>query len=115
MEYTIQSGDSLYQLSIKFGIPLAELMAANPQLQNPDLIYSGQIITIPQGTIPKSRDKYRLPEPYPKIRVVGKNPFYAQILLEDYAGKVSETTYCDTQQQPWTPLYVEYFDFDPCA
>lgn len=166
MEYTIQSGDSLYQLATKFGIPLAELIAANPQLQNPDLVYPGQIIAIPQGTTPKTRDKYRLPDPYPEIRVVGKNPFYAQLLLDDYAGKVSETTaimqyvhhhmemeatpgwqemadllegvsivemehmemlgetiillgecprYCDSQQQPWTPLYVEYCDFDPCS
>jgi len=23
--------------------------------------------------------------------------------------------YCDVQQQPWTPLYIEYLDFNPCA
>ena len=166
MEYTIQPGDSLYQLSKKYGVPLAELIAANPQLQDPELIFPGQIITIPQVTTPKPHDKYRLPEPYPEVKVAGKNPYYAQLLLDDYAGKVSETTaimqyvhhhmemeampgwqeaadleegvsivemehlemlgetiillggiprYCDGQQQPWGPHYVEYLDFDPCA
>lgn len=30
--------------------------------------------------------------PYPEVRVVKPNAFYAQLLLEDYAGQVSETT-----------------------
>ncbi len=38
------------------------------------------------------RRKYTLPVPYPEPRVVGPNAFYAQLLLEDYAGMVSEQT-----------------------
>ncbi|MFZ5648529.1 MAG: ferritin-like domain-containing protein [Bacillota bacterium] len=33
-----------------------------------------------------------LPEPYPEIRVVRQNQYYAMLLLEDYAGMVSEMT-----------------------
>jgi bacterioferritin len=51
-----------------------------------------QIITIPQNASPKPYDKYRVSEPYPDICVAGKNPYYTQLLFDDYAGKVSETT-----------------------
>lgn len=33
-----------------------------------------------------------LPDPYPEPRVTGKNRQYAMLLLEDYAGTISETT-----------------------
>ncbi|SHF41334.1 bacterioferritin [Desulfofundulus australicus DSM 11792] len=36
--------------------------------------------------------KCAYPAPYPEIRVVKQNPYYARLLLEDYAGAVSETS-----------------------
>lgn len=36
--------------------------------------------------------KCAYPAPYPEIRVSEKNPYYAKLLLEDYAGQVSELT-----------------------
>jgi len=36
--------------------------------------------------------KCAYPAPYPEVRVVEPNPKYAQLLLEDYAGAVSELT-----------------------
>lgn len=33
-----------------------------------------------------------LPDPYPEIRIVRPNHYYAMLLLEDYAGTVSEMT-----------------------
>jgi len=33
-----------------------------------------------------------LPEPYPEPRVKAKNRYYASLLLEDYAGLISEST-----------------------
>lgn len=47
--YTIQPGDSLSSIADKFGIPLAALEAANPQISNPDVIDVGQTINIPGG------------------------------------------------------------------
>lgn len=34
--------------------------------------------------------KCAYPAPYPEVRVAGQNPYYAKLLLEDYAGQVSE-------------------------
>lgn len=38
------------------------------------------------------REKYSDPSPYPEVRVIGPNPYYACLLMDDYAGVVSEFT-----------------------
>jgi len=45
--YTVLPGDSLWRIAVKFQIGLSEIIAANPRLSNPDLIFPGQIINIP--------------------------------------------------------------------
>ncbi len=46
-QYEIAQGDTLSRIAGKFGISLAELLAANTQIQNQDLISPGQIINVP--------------------------------------------------------------------
>ena len=41
---------------------------------------------------PHLRGRCALPEPYPEPRVAAPNAYYANLLLEDYAGVVSEMT-----------------------
>lgn len=48
--YIVQSGDSLYKIAARFGLTLQQLVAANPQIANPNLIFPGQTINIPAGT-----------------------------------------------------------------
>jgi spore coat assembly protein SafA len=43
----VQPGDTLWKFSRRYGVPLDELIRANPQLPNPDLIYPGQRVRIP--------------------------------------------------------------------
>jgi spore coat assembly protein SafA len=47
--YTVRSGDTLSGIASKNGVSLKNLLAANPQIKNPDLIYPGQKINIPGG------------------------------------------------------------------
>jgi len=47
VNYTVQSGDSMYSIATRYGITLDALKAANPQIVNPDLIFPGQIICVP--------------------------------------------------------------------
>jgi tyrosinase len=42
----VQSGDTLTGIANRFGVSLAALEAANPQIADPDRIFPGQIITI---------------------------------------------------------------------
>ncbi|WP_163537728.1 SafA/ExsA family spore coat assembly protein [Gracilibacillus sp. YIM 98692] len=45
--YTVQPGDSLWKISVKYRIGLSEIIEANNHIENPDLIYPGQKVTIP--------------------------------------------------------------------
>ena len=45
-------GDTLFEIAQRFGVSLQALIAANPQITNPDLIFPGQVICIPVVTQP---------------------------------------------------------------
>lgn len=47
--YTVVRGDSLWKIAVKYQIGVSELIAANPQISNPNLIYAGQKVNIPEG------------------------------------------------------------------
>ncbi len=49
-EYTVVSGDTLWAIARRHGVSLQELIAANPQIANPDLIYPGDQINLPGGS-----------------------------------------------------------------
>jgi hypothetical protein len=46
--YIVGTCDTLVEISEQLGLSYETLRAANPQIENPDLIYPGQILTIPQ-------------------------------------------------------------------
>ena len=48
--YLVQPGDTLSGIAASHGVSLAAVEAANPQLSNPNLIYTGQKIEISGGT-----------------------------------------------------------------
>lgn len=52
MTYVVQPGDTLYAISLRFNTTINEILAANPQITNPNLIFPGQIIEIPAVTPP---------------------------------------------------------------
>lgn len=45
--YTVQKGDSLWKIAVKYQIGLSEIIGANPQIKNPALIYPGDKVTVP--------------------------------------------------------------------
>lgn len=49
--YTVQSGDTLYQIAKRYHVPLADLIAANPGI-DPDNLRIGQVICIPLAISP---------------------------------------------------------------
>lgn len=52
--YTVQSGDSLWKIAVRYQVGLSEIISANPQFKNPTLIYPGQKVTIPNLDATKS-------------------------------------------------------------
>jgi uncharacterized YkwD family protein/spore coat assembly protein SafA len=52
--YTVQPGDSLWKIAVRYQVGLSEIIAANPHFSNPSLIYPGQKVTIPNYDATKS-------------------------------------------------------------
>ena len=44
--YTVVKGDTLWGLSLRYGVPLSRLIELNPEIRNPNLIYVGQRVRI---------------------------------------------------------------------
>lgn len=48
-DHRVVSGDTMWKISRSYGVKLDELIDANPQIKNPNLIYPGNIIYVPDG------------------------------------------------------------------
>ncbi|SMO89745.1 CAP domain-containing protein [Melghirimyces algeriensis] len=47
LNYTVRSGDTLYQIARYHGVSLTDMIHTNPQISNPDIIYKGQSVYVP--------------------------------------------------------------------
>lgn len=45
--HTVVKGDSMWKIAVQYEVGLSEIKSANPQIANPNLIYPGQVLTIP--------------------------------------------------------------------
>ncbi len=45
--HTVEKGDTMWKIAVKYQVGMSELIAANPQIENPNLIYPDQILQIP--------------------------------------------------------------------
>ena len=48
LTHTVVPGDTMWKLAVKYQVGTSEIISANPQVANPDLIYPGQVLNIPQ-------------------------------------------------------------------
>lgn len=48
LTHTVVRGDTMWKLAVKYEVGTREIIDANPQVRNPDLIYPGDRLTIPQ-------------------------------------------------------------------
>lgn len=48
LRHTVVKGDTMWKLAVKYEVGTGEIIAANPQVSDPDLIYPGQRLNIPQ-------------------------------------------------------------------
>ena len=46
--HTVAPGDSLWKIAVRYQVGVSELIGANPQIKNPDLIYPGDVVKIPE-------------------------------------------------------------------
>ena len=48
LSHTVAKGDTMWKLAVKYQVGTSEIISANPQITNPNLIYPGQLLTIPE-------------------------------------------------------------------
>ncbi len=48
LTHTVVPGDTMWKLAVRYQVGTSEIISANPQVANPDLIYPGDLLTIPQ-------------------------------------------------------------------
>ena len=48
LSHTVVRGDTMWKIAAKYEVGTSEIIAANRQVTNPDLIYPGQVLTVPQ-------------------------------------------------------------------
>lgn len=46
--HTVVAGDTMWKLAVKYEVGTSEIIEANRQVSDPDLIYPGQVLNIPQ-------------------------------------------------------------------
>lgn len=46
--HTVVKGDSMWKIAVKYQIGVSEIIEANPQIADPNLIYPGQVLTVPE-------------------------------------------------------------------
>ncbi|HBV88887.1 MAG TPA: peptidoglycan-binding protein [Desulfosporosinus sp.] len=51
MTYIVQPGDTLYKIAQNYNTSVNAILALNPQITNPNLIYPGQTIIIPISSV----------------------------------------------------------------
>ncbi len=47
-KHVVVQGDTLWKLGKAWGVPLADMVAANQQLKNPNVLMTGEIVYIPK-------------------------------------------------------------------
>lgn len=52
--YEVKSGDSLWKIAVKYQVGLSEIIASNPRIENPALIFPGDKVVVPLMTDVKS-------------------------------------------------------------
>lgn len=48
--YTVKPGDTMWKIASRYQVGISEIIAANPQVRNPAMIYPGQKLNIPSVT-----------------------------------------------------------------
>src|SRR3990167_9971089 len=76
--YTIKSGDTLSQIAAKQGTTVTKLMAANPQIKDPNKIYAGASLTVPTTTTTKTTTPTVTP-----VVTTPKTPVYSSFTPEN--------------------------------
>jgi uncharacterized YkwD family protein/spore coat assembly protein SafA len=107
--YTVQKNDSLWKIAVKYQIGVAEIIAANKQIPNPDLIYPNQKINIPNIDSTKNIEQQVLTLVNQERQKAGLKP----LAMDWEVQRVARIKSCDMAKQGYfshtSPTYGSPF------
>jgi uncharacterized YkwD family protein/spore coat assembly protein SafA len=108
--YIVQKNDSLWKIAVKYQIGVKEIIDANPQIPNPDLIYPNQKINIPNIDATKNTEQQVLDIVNRERQAQGLQPLQMDWELQ----RVARVKACDMAQKNYfshtSPTYGSPFD-----
>lgn len=87
--YAVKWGDTLGKIAARTGVSVSSILAVNPQIWNPSLIYAGQVINLP-GSVsvpyyppPQTDDEddvddYPFPDSFSSLKIAYKHGLYVR-------------------------------------
>lgn len=98
--YVVRSGDTLGKIAARIGVSWRDILAVNPQIHNPSLIYAGQVINLPGGA----------GYPPPKYDPPPKHPPHSGYPVELAALKIDYKHGLFVRTQPGGPVIASGLD-----
>lgn len=89
--YVVQWGDTLAKIAARNGVSLSSLLAVNPQIYNPSLIYAGQVINLPGGSYtppPQPQQPCNCPPSRSDLSTLKINYKHGMYIRSDPNGKI---------------------------
>ncbi|WP_102026215.1 LysM peptidoglycan-binding domain-containing protein [Salirhabdus sp. Marseille-P4669] len=107
--YQVQWGDVLSKISKEHNVSIDALVEANASIKNPDIIFAGQMITIPDS---KKEETFRVTAYTAGYESTGKSPGDPGYGITASGTKVEEgrTLSCPPSFAFGTEVYIPYFD-----
>ncbi|MDO7787973.1 BsuPI-related putative proteinase inhibitor [Desulforamulus aquiferis] len=100
-QYTIRTGDTLFLVAERFNTTVEEILRLNPNVTNPNIIFVGQVITVPDrpGTTPSPPATTPTPTPRPPVT---PTPTPNQPALTQYSSIIAGLA----RNQPYTARLI---------
>jgi uncharacterized YkwD family protein/spore coat assembly protein SafA len=108
--YIVKSGDSMWKIAVKYQIGVSEIINANPQVQNPNMIYPNQKLNIPNIDQTKGVEQQVLSLVNKERAKVGLKPLQMDWELQRVARVKSQDMYSKKYFSHQSPTYGSPFD-----
>lgn len=108
--YIVKKGDSLWKIAVQYQIGVKEIIQANPQFKNPDLIFPGDKVNVPNIDTTKSVENQVLNLVNQKRQEAGVSPLQMDWELQ----RTARVKACDMAEKKYfghqSPTYGSPFD-----
>lgn len=108
--YTVKSGDTMWKIAMRYQIGVSEIIGANKQVSNPNMIYPNQVLNIPNIDQTKGVEQQVLTLVNQERAKVGLKPLQMDWELQRVARTKSQDMASKNYFSHQSPTYGSPFD-----